>query len=205
MRWGHRIYISTCDAGGVNFGSVYNCIVFSNSLSGEEIVAATSSHCYTNDPHFVDAAADNYRLLAGSPCIDAALNEDAPAGDDLDGNSRTVDGDFDGTVTVDIGAYEYDPVSADSDSDTFSDAEEHIADTGSLDSNDWFRITGVEGASVFFDLSSNRWYTLLGCTNLLSDDWKPVQGSRKGTGGADVLQSTNHLPVEFYKLTVELP
>jgi len=88
-----------------------------------------------------------------------------------------------------------------------------IADTDGSDSNDYFRVTafspstgsGQAGGIVFFDSSNARWYTLLGSTNLVSNDWNPVQAARMGTGGADFLQSTNTLPVEFYKLTVELP
>ena len=56
----------------------------------------------TDDPHFVNAAAGDYHLNVGSPCIDAGTNLDWMAGaTDLDGNSRIVSG------TVDIGAYEW--------------------------------------------------------------------------------------------------
>ncbi len=51
----------------------------------------------------------NFRLLAGSPGIDAGLNSapDLPA-TDLDGLPRIVDGD--GKFIVDMGAYEFQPV-----------------------------------------------------------------------------------------------
>jgi len=58
------------------------------------------------DPEFVSPAQDNYRLLAGSPCIDAAYESAAPA-DDLDGFFRPFDGDGDLTAASDIGAHEY--------------------------------------------------------------------------------------------------
>ena len=60
----------------------------------------------------------DYHLLPGSPCIDAGTNDiDNPAttevetlpATDLAGITRVIDGNRDGTATVDIGAYEYLP------------------------------------------------------------------------------------------------
>ena len=66
------------------------------------------------DPSFVDP--DNsepnkrdFRVLADSPCIDAGADTwpvPLPT-TDLDGNFRQIDGDNDGVVVVDMGAYEY--------------------------------------------------------------------------------------------------
>ncbi len=52
----------------------------------------------------------DYRLQAGSPCIDTGDNTAVPQGvlRDLDGNPRFVDSTFVGTMaTVDMGAYEF--------------------------------------------------------------------------------------------------
>ncbi|MDP6525269.1 MAG: right-handed parallel beta-helix repeat-containing protein [Kiritimatiellia bacterium] len=55
----------------------------------------------TNDPHFVNAGAGDYRLSPSSPCINAGLNMTWMAGaEDLDGNERIIG------VLVDMGAYE---------------------------------------------------------------------------------------------------
>ncbi|MBI4717070.1 MAG: hypothetical protein HY763_04640 [Planctomycetes bacterium] len=63
---------------------------------------------FGNDPLFV-AAPDNLRLLSASPAIDVGDNAAIAAtglGADVDGQPRVVDGDRDGTATVDLGAYE---------------------------------------------------------------------------------------------------
>ena len=61
------------------------------------------------DPLFVDVFCmdcEDYRLLAGSPCIDTASNDQAPA-DDKDRVLRPQDGDLDGVYVADMGAYEH--------------------------------------------------------------------------------------------------
>ena len=78
------------------------------------------------DPLFVDPGhwdgdtfiPGDYHLLPGSPCIDAGTNDvdnpDTPEVEtlpatDIAGLPRVIDGNLDGTATVDIGAYEYLP------------------------------------------------------------------------------------------------
>lgn len=69
------------------------------------------------DPKFVNAAAGDVRLQSGSSCIDAGNNyidyfPTVPGfqllpSTDLDGNWRIVEGNHDGTATVDMGAFEF--------------------------------------------------------------------------------------------------
>lgn len=62
--------------------------------------------------------------------------------------------------------------------------------------------------TVYFDSSSNRWYTLLGCQDLVVAAWTNVPGAgpTNGVGGTDLLQDTN-VPAKgpYYRLKVELP
>ena len=99
--------------GGAYNCDLYNSIVYGNfspSQPNHELCGVTNCCTtpmpdgpgnFTNDPQFVDAAAGNYRLKAGSPCIDTGSNELVLATMDLDGNPRIVGG------VVDVGAYEF--------------------------------------------------------------------------------------------------
>jgi hypothetical protein len=85
-----------------------SCLTEANSYPGAGNI--------NTDPKFVDKDGGNLRLQSGSPCIDRGNNyldyfptvpgfQLLPA-TDLDGNWRVVDGNNDGTATVDMGAYE---------------------------------------------------------------------------------------------------
>ncbi len=113
-------------------GTMENCIVWDNSVQGSHFqVVSTSANakffnCYvpplagdnlgvftdcvfTNTaPNFRDAAAGDYRLTLGSPCVDRGRDGPAPTagGHDLDGCARLVG------ARVDIGAFEFDPGAA---------------------------------------------------------------------------------------------
>ncbi len=108
-------------AGGSYADTLYGCIVWSNRLTGGETSdvvdgectytcasdIAASNGCINLDPLLVDAANGDFRLQSGSPCIDTGANTLAPNYPDLDGHVRIVDGNSDGTGTVDMGPYEY--------------------------------------------------------------------------------------------------
>ena len=109
-----------------NGGAYYNCAVFNsicyNNDSGWRLgddggtgyqvgswdwgalVSAFGGqlvNVYKGDPNFMDATNGDYRLAAGSPCIDAGDNLYVTGDKDLAGNARIANG------TVDIRCYEY--------------------------------------------------------------------------------------------------
>jgi hypothetical protein len=109
--------------GGIaNFGgsnpTLANCILWGNTASEPQIYRDATSWVTVSysdvqggwpgidninaNPLFVDPAIGDYRLLLGSPCIDAGDNSAVPPSvvTDIDGNPRIIDG------TVDMGAYE---------------------------------------------------------------------------------------------------
>ncbi|MCX6277016.1 MAG: carboxypeptidase regulatory-like domain-containing protein [Bacteroidetes bacterium] len=105
--------------GGVSYvvtgGEFRNCIIWGNTDYFGNIAnydGNTFVNCCTDplpdgsgnissDPYFVDSASGNFRLLSGSPCIDAGWDAFNNQPVDLDGNPRIFGS------TIDMGAYEY--------------------------------------------------------------------------------------------------
>lgn len=111
-------------------GAIANCIIWGNAAShGTQLYDSSApTYCCIQgwaggvgnsdlDPQFFDSDGpdddpatyedNDYRLSAGSPCVDAGDNAalGTPAGFDLDGNLRVAFGEH--SLTVDMGAYEY--------------------------------------------------------------------------------------------------
>ncbi len=111
------------------YGEARNSIVYYNTPNdiGSEVpvlysCSPTLSHGVlgniTNAPAFAARDLENYRLSAGSLCIDAGINAYAPRPMDLDGNPRIYNS------RVDMGAYEYQENLPDDDQDGLSNVAE---------------------------------------------------------------------------------
>ena len=94
---------------------IVNCIIWNNSLYNCPLPLyscwpeGTSGIGNMNTyPEFVNPAEGNYRLKPYSVCIDSGTNNTSiqlPSLD-IDGNSRTIDGDKNGSSIIDMGVYE---------------------------------------------------------------------------------------------------
>ena len=232
--WGGGVYgvtMSNCTvvgnsaivmSGGVYHSQVYNSIVWNNSApnspnswSGDALyccftpLQGDSTGSIDSDPLFVSGT--DFRLTEGSPCVDAGNNAYMPSTQGLNGNPRPLDGNDDGTATVDMGCYEA-ATSADTDGDTMGDNGELIAGTDPLDSSDYFYIISFSNSlmvsAMYFDSLTDREYQLFGRTNLLMGSWIPVPGAewQLGSGELDSMSDTNPATgTQYYRLDVRRP
>ncbi|MBU1908884.1 MAG: hypothetical protein KJ726_02425, partial [Verrucomicrobia bacterium] len=229
--------------GGAAYGSVWNCILYYNTsynwhgsavffycCTTPELSAANGN--ITNAPQFLDLANANYRLSPGSPCIDRGANTNLSA--DLDGIARPLDGNNDGTNTVDMGGYEFihsladsdadgltdsneiysvgtDPLRSDTDGDGAGDGDEVFADTIPTNSGSYFHLTGLRRTNSFavtFVCTNSRVYSLQAATNMVDGSWLMVDGATNvagDIGGTMSLTDTVDSVQRSYRVGVGIP
>jgi hypothetical protein len=100
-------------------GTIRNCIIWGNAApQGAQLDASTKptyscvqdpracgQWCIISDPCFVDRGNGDFRLMPGSPCIDAGFNDPELPQRDIAGMHRIMFGGK--SLTVDMGAYEF--------------------------------------------------------------------------------------------------
>ena len=109
---GTPLYVANCifsangdlDISGLTYSQYMNCCARSGIWPGHGNLRA--------DPLFVDAGNGDYHLSSASPCIDAGSNTMVEHATDLDGVPSILDGAWNGSLTADIGCYEYTEVSS---------------------------------------------------------------------------------------------
>jgi hypothetical protein len=126
--WGNTAVISGSQmyndkAGVVITTSLVQGGLFGSGVYNDNCTIIDGGGNLSTDPNFVrdpdpgpdgnwDGVDDDYgdlHLKVDSPAIDTGTNDAITLTVDLDGNPRVVDGDGDGTATVDMGAYEFPP------------------------------------------------------------------------------------------------
>ncbi|MGD9782606.1 MAG: choice-of-anchor Q domain-containing protein [Kiritimatiellia bacterium] len=154
--------------GGVRGGTMINCIVYGNTATNSPNWhdGAFTNSCttplppgsgnVTNAPLFVDAGSGNYRLAAGSPCINAGDNALVEGATDLDGAERIIFG------TVDMGAYEF--------------LYQHVAPGGSDAANGMSWATAKQTIQAAVDATTN------GCIVLVTNGVYASGGRAVGPG-----------------------
>jgi len=143
--------------------SLYNSILWNNLPEDIYIINAGTVNAFnscisdgtvgtaviSDDPQFINYAEQNLRLEDNSPCIDTGDETlvSFPLPDfDLDGNDRIVDGDENGTATIDMGVYEFIPEAATGFiAGTVTDSEGNFLENAEITAGTYTTQTDVNG------------------------------------------------------------
>ncbi|MBN1948886.1 MAG: carboxypeptidase regulatory-like domain-containing protein, partial [Candidatus Cloacimonetes bacterium] len=148
----------------VNGGSlnVYNSILWNNLPENIFVLSGAANafnSCISDDftgpgvisdnPQFLDFNGDNYHLAEISPCIDTGDESIVtfPLPEyDLDGNIRIVDGDNNGTATIDMGVYEFTPEAPNGFiAGTVTDGEGSFLENAEITAGEYTTVTDANG------------------------------------------------------------
>ena len=187
--WGGALFQCTVigNQSGISAVTALNCIIYYNGANYDPELTELDYCCtaplpprglgnITGPPLFMDMAAGDFRLREGSPCVDAGTNLVGVVGTDywgntfpyahdstdILGNTRFIDGDGDGKVAWDIGAYEFNSFKL----PRFTVQPQLTADGWKLN------VTGA----------ANQWIHLQRSSNL--KDWEEIWSGWMGAEGA---------------------
>lgn len=106
---GNNIGTLVIDSGGFHDPTWRNNLVYGNDTNYEGIPNQATLNGNLSAPvSFVNPGLGDFRLNADSPAIDAGTDSpsDFPV-TDMDGRTRVLDGDMDGSAIIDMGAFEF--------------------------------------------------------------------------------------------------
>lgn len=236
---------ATNRGGGDWYSTLSNSIAYGNvSPNGSNWYSSTFRYSCTlplpsgagniaADPLFEDAAAGNYRLQSGSPCIDTGTNcSGISFSVDLDNIPRPLDGNNDGIARADMGCYERvhpladsdgdglpdtnelvigtSPIIVDTDGDWMNDGAEVLAGTLPLDASSFLGLTqivrqaGSTGIVVRWMSVDGKRYTLSRATNLVTGFDYRVQTNILGIAPANAATDTTAVGSGPWSYRVEL-
>ncbi len=171
---------ASTNAGGAilyNNSSCWNSIIQGNNArtnSNLFLEDSTASNCcvtpspsasnFTNDPAFLNAAGHDYRLNAGSPCVDAGCASNAMAYD-VNSLFRPENGSISTVLRYDVGAHEY---------------ALHFKPELSISNNT---------ATLRWDMVNRGGYTLEAATNAVNPFWFRLTGTNWWMGDNPSVQT----------------
>ena len=104
----YNLYIRTSGAPQISWTNSSGYPVNYTSLTSLFQATGMEQHSLLSNSSNMVLSPDTYQLVHGSPAIDTGTNAVVGVGDlDLAGNKRFVDGSGKGSLSIDIGAYEF--------------------------------------------------------------------------------------------------
>jgi len=143
----------------------YPATAVNNAVNTNQITAqfTVATNVTALTPLFVNAPAGNFQLRPDSPAINAGVTNFAPT-NDLAGLPRPLRGYYSTNAVIDLGAFEYDFATADSDGDGLKDSVElefgsnpMLVDTdgdGASDYVEWLTGSNPTNAHSFFAITN---------------------------------------------------
>lgn len=160
----------------VAWGNGYDVVGCTPYYSDMENFVAGTGNISAN-PAFVNAGANDFRLLLTSPCVDAGTNVNSSV-DDVRGTPRPLDGDDNGTATADMGAYEY-----------FGTVV--VAPTGHI----------ARAIEYYFTSQAGVLHQVQYCTDLVTTNWQNLGSAFYGNGAEKaVFDSMRGVEERFYRV-----
>ena len=96
----------------------------------------------------------------------------------------------------------------DGDGDRFRNIDEYVADTDPHDGSSFLKLLSVSNApveTISFLSSTERTYSLLVTTNLLSGDWINERTNIIGQANATSVTLSNAAPTHMYRIEAQVP